>query len=126
MTANKIENLEQLRAEIQRLKKEEAEHKAALRAGVTKISEQLRPENILVSVLSSITGININKNEFLKNGIAMGLSLLLQRFVFKTEASLERKLYTWLDRVFDQVKYYTNKFSSSGSVRAEKVDNDYS
>lgn len=122
MRTNKIANIDQLQAEIRRLKSVEAEQLAAIKKDVRDVRESLRPENILVNALSSMTGIKINKSEFLKNGIAMGLSLVLQRFVFKTETSIEKKVYGWLDKLFDQVKYYTNKYSSAGSVRSEKIE----
>lgn len=124
MTSSRIENIDQLRAEIKRLEQVAAGHKSGMKDGLHALQERLKPENILVNSLSSLTGITINKNEFLKHGIAVGLSLVLQRFIFKTEASLERKLYSWIDKLFDQVKYYTNKFSSAGSVGSEKIEDD--
>ncbi|MEY4593649.1 MAG: hypothetical protein RIQ47_59, partial [Bacteroidota bacterium] len=76
MRTNKISNIDQLQAEIHRLKSVEAEQLAAIKKDVRDVRESLRPENILVNALSSMTGIKINKSEFLKNGIAMGLSLV--------------------------------------------------
>lgn len=124
MNMNKkgIENRTQLLAEIERLKKEADVKKSKVSASVAAVKENLRMENIIVNAISSVTGVNINKKEFLKNGIAMGLTMVLQRFVFKTETNLERKVYSWIDSFFDQLKFYINKFSPSGSVRSEKIE----
>ncbi|MFN8143744.1 MAG: hypothetical protein U0073_04940 [Bacteroidia bacterium] len=118
----KIETSEQLKLEIARLEGRAKEQEENLRESLRDLREQYRPENMALNALSSITGININKSEFLKNGIAMGLSLVLQRFVFKTEKNVERKIYSWIDELFDKIKNLLNKFSSMGSTGSEKIE----
>ncbi|MFM2207828.1 MAG: hypothetical protein RL213_1803 [Bacteroidota bacterium] len=122
MTKPAIRNLDELRNRIRQLKVETKELEKNLLDDYENVKAEFRPENILMRALSKLTGININKGEFLRNGVFMGISMLLQRFVFKTETSFERKVYGWIDRFFDQLKYYTNKFSKSGSVRSEKIE----
>ena len=118
----KIENSEHLREEIARLQGQAEVQEQNLRKNLRELRNQFRPENILLNTLSSVTGIKIGKNEFLKNGIAAGLSLVLQRFVFKTETNIERKIYSWIDEIFDKVKSIINKFSSAGSVSSERIE----
>lgn len=119
---NKIESSEQLKAEIDRLEALAKQQEAGLRVRISTIREQFKPENILLNTLSNITGIKINKSEFLKNGIAFGLSMVLQRFVFKTETSIERKIYGWVDELFDKLKGFINKVSKAGAVGSEKIE----
>jgi len=118
----KIETREQLQAEISRLETLAKNQEEDLRKQLREVRNQFRPENMAINALSSLTGIKINKNEFLKNGIAVGLSLVLQRFIFKTETNLERKIYSWVDELFDKVKSIINKFSKTGAVGSERIE----
>jgi hypothetical protein len=118
----KIETREQLQAEISRLETLAKSQEEDLRKQLREVRNQFRPENMAINALSSLTGIKINKNEFLKNGIAVGLSLVLQRFIFKTETNLERKIYSWVDELFDKVKSIINKFSNTGAVGSERIE----
>ncbi|HRH64991.1 MAG TPA: hypothetical protein PLU53_01710 [Bacteroidia bacterium] len=120
----KIENSEQLRAEIARLEELAKSQEQGLRVQIRGLREEFRPANMVMNAVSSMTGIKINKNEFLKNGLAFGLSMVLQRFVFKTETSFERKIYGWVDELFDKVKSVINKFSTAGSVGSERIEKD--
>ena len=67
----KIENSEHLREEIARLQGQAEVQEQNLRKNLRELRNQFRPENILLNTLSSVTGIKIGKNEFLKNGIAL-------------------------------------------------------
>jgi len=118
----KINNIEQLRAEIKKAKEDVRMREAQLHRRAMQIQESLKPENVVLRIISSITGINIDKAEFFKDGAAIGLSLFLQRFIFKTEKSMERKIYHWLDELFDRVKSVINKFSHHGDVGSEKIE----
>jgi len=118
----KIETREQLQAEISRLETLAKNQEEDLRKQLREVRNQFRPENMAINALSSLTGIKINKNEFLKNGIAVGLSLVLQRFIFKTETNLERKIYSWVDELFDKAKSIINKFSKTGAVGSERIE----
>lgn len=119
-----IENSEQLRAEIARLEELAKSQEQGLRVQIRGLREEFRPANMVMNAVSSMTGIKINKNEFLKNGLAFGLSMVLQRFVFKTETSFERKIYGWVDELFDKAKSVINKFSTAGSVGSERIEKD--
>lgn len=126
MSKTDIRNRRELLAEIERLKGLTSQHEKGIRESIDGIKDDLRPENLLMRALKNMTGIDINKNEFIRNGIAAGIGLVMQRFVFKKEEEFERKIYSWIDGFFDKVKYYANKFSSAGSIRSEKIENDRS
>ncbi len=119
MTEHRIRNIDELRSEIRRMKHRANDQEKRIAEDIQAIRESLRPENILIRALSNITGIQINKSEFLKNGVLMGIGLLLQRFAFKSENALEHKVYHWVDRLFNKLKSYVARFTSS---RSEKVD----
>ena len=116
----KIENIEQLRAEIERLKIIATQQEKQLKNDFKEIREDLRPENLLWNTLSSLTGIKMSKNEFFKDGIAFGLSLILQRFVLKTEKKVEGKVYDFVDTIFERVKNLVNKFTNHDAKRSER------
>src|SRR6185369_12539978 len=97
ITMNKIENLDQLRAEIRRMKSLAKLQEQQIKNDVQGIREDLKPENIFWNAITSLTGIKMNKSEFFQDGIAYGLSLLLQRFVLKTEKKVESKVYDFVD-----------------------------
>lgn len=89
-----ITNRAELRQEVRRLRQEVKEQEKGLREEVKSIREQLQPQHLLINALSAATGIRIDKNEFLRNGLAVGLSMVLQRFIFKSETTIENKIYS--------------------------------
>ena len=119
---SKIENLDQLRAEIRRMKSLAQQQERQINSDISGIREDLRPENIFWNALSSLTGIKMNKSELFKDGLAIGLSLLFQRFVMKTEKKMENKVYDFVDSIFDRVKNLVNKFAGSEAKRSERKE----
>ena len=117
---NQIENIFQLRNEISRLKNVAKEQEQAIKNDIKDIREDLKPENIFWNTLSSMTGIKMYKEEFFKDGIAFGLSLILQRFVLKTEKKIEHKVYDFVDSIFERVKNIVHKFSSPEARQSER------
>ena len=120
---SRINNIYELRAEIARLKKVSDEQKQQLKNDVKEIGESLKPSNLLFSFLSSITGIHIDKNEFLKDGIAYGISLLIQRYILKAEKKIEHKMYEWVDTIFIKIKDFMNRHTDSSARREERKEN---
>ncbi|MCX6292209.1 MAG: hypothetical protein NT126_10660 [Bacteroidetes bacterium] len=116
----KIENLHELRAEISRMKGVAKQQELQIKKDLSEIRDDLRPENILWNSLSSLTGIKINRNEFLKDGIAYGISLFIQRFILKTEKKMENKVYDFMDSLFERVKSFVNKFTGADAKRSER------
>lgn len=121
MKTKPIHTIDQLHGEIARLSALAKDQEQRIKEDVKQIREELRPENLAVSALSAITGIRLNRNEFLKKGFSVGIGLLLQRFVFKTESKLEQKVYHWLDFAFDRLKNLVNKFTKTGQARTDSI-----
>jgi hypothetical protein len=119
---SKINNIAELRAEILRLQKQEKEQKEKLKNGLKEIREELKPANIFMNALSSIFGVRIEKNDFIKDGIAYGISLIIQRFILKTEKKFEKQIYEWVDRVFERIKHFMNHFTEPSARREERKE----
>lgn len=122
----KIENITQLNAEIARLKSLAKEQENLLKNDLLEIRETLKPANLLVSGLSSITGVKITGNELLKDGLAYGLSVLFQRFILKTEKKLEHQVYEFVDTLIDRVKSFLEQFTNQEAKRSERRSDDKS
>jgi hypothetical protein len=117
-----ITNRAELRQEIRRLRLEVKEQEKGLRNEVRNIRNQFQPHNLLMNALSAATGIRIDKHEFLRHGIAAGLSMVLQRFVFKSETTIEKKIYGWIDDIFNRLRYYMGKAAPAGPTRSGKIE----
>ena len=118
----KIKNITQLNVEIARLKVKVKDQEKVLRSDLIEIKESLKPVNLLVSGLSSVTGVNITSNEFLKDGLAYGLALLFQRFIIKSESKIEHKLSVFVETVIEKIKKIMEKFNSSGEKKSERME----
>lgn len=121
-TMTKIENTDQLHAEIARLKIVAEIQEDQLKNDLKEIREDLKPGNLVWNALSSLTGIKMSKSEFFKDGIVYGLSIILQRFILKTEKKVEHKAYDFVDSIFERVKNMVNKFTSQDAKRDERED----
>jgi hypothetical protein len=119
----KIKNIEHLEAEIERLRLLSKSQEQQLKKNLMEIREDLRPENILMNFISSLTGIRFEKKEFFKNGIAYALSFIIQRFVLKTEKKIEEKAYDFLDSLFEKIKSFMGKHTSHEAKREERKEN---
>lgn len=119
---NKMENVNQLHAEIARLKKIAKVQEQQIKSDLKEIREDLRPEAIFWNTLSSVTGIKMNKSEFFKDGIVYGISMMVQRFVLKTEKKMENKAYDFVDSIFERVKNLVNKFTNADAKRGERKE----
>jgi len=117
---NKIKNLEQLNAEIIRLREISKKQEAQLKNSLKELKEDLKPENILLNGLSSISGIRFNDKNFWKDGILYGISMLVQKFVFKTERKIEGRIYDFLDNIFLKIKSFMGKHTSQEAKREQR------
>ena len=118
----KINSREDLRKEIRRLSAACEQNEKQIRADFSSLTEELQPKHLVISLLSSLTGIRISKDDFLRNGIFIGLGLLAQKFLLKKELHLEQKIYGWMDGIFEKIRHYTHKFNNVGADRIEEED----
>ena len=110
MKAKKIENSTELRAEINRLRELSKVQEQIIRADVSDIKESLKPKNILMDALESITGIKFDKKSLWENGLSAGLLLLVRKYISKAEAKAEDTVYEIADRVFERIRHFISKY----------------
>ena len=110
-----IHNIDDLRIEIARLKTISKQQEQLLRSDMLQIKEDLKPANLVANAFSSLTGIKLDRKTLLKDGLAVGLSMLLHRFVFKTERKIESKLAAYFWQLVEKVKEVVHSFSDEKS-----------
>lgn len=116
----KVNNIDQLRAEINRLRGISQVQEAQIRKDVEQVRSDLSPVNLLLGALSSVTGIKFNKNAFLKDGVLFGLSILLQRIILKTEKKAESAVYGLVDVLFEKIQDFVGRHTSQEAKRDER------
>jgi hypothetical protein len=89
----RIENREQLRIELVRLKAEAELQEQKIKFNFEKVQEDLKPENILRNSFTRLTGIDLKGKNLFSDALKFGLSALLQRFIIKTEHKVEEKIW---------------------------------
>lgn len=117
---SKIENSRELRAEISRLRIVIKEKEQLIKNDLKEISNDFKPENFFGNAIRSFTGINMKRGDFFKDGVVYGLSLLVQRFILKTETKLENKAYNLIDTIFERLRSVINKNTDGEAKRAER------
>lgn len=110
MKAKKIKNSIELRAEISRLRELTKVQEQIIRADVDEIKESLKPKNILMDALESVTGLKFDKKSLWENGLSAGLLLLLRKYISKAEAKAEDTVYEIADRVFERIRKFISKY----------------
>ncbi len=110
-----IHNVEELRAEIQRLKVLSKEQENHLRNDVKQIRENLRPANIASNMFTHVTGVKLDKSDLLKNGLALGVTLFIRRFLMKAESNVEQKVYEFVDKFSDKIKNVVSSYTKKES-----------
>ena len=101
---NRIENVNHLRKEIVRLQSEVERKELALKSSLIAVKEDLKPENIAINAISSLTGINFSKGNFLKSGLMATISVIIHRFITKQESVLEKKILSWTESFIDKLR----------------------
>jgi hypothetical protein len=118
----KIENAVQLREEIIRLRARAKEQEKNIKDELYRLKEELKPANLVLNTFSSLTGINMNKKEFFKEGLAYALSVIIQRFVLKTEKKIEDRAYDFIDGLFEKIRKFMDKFTSHEAKREHRKE----
>ncbi len=122
---NKIKNREDLQAEIKRLQLLADNQEKVVRADISFMREQLRPKNILLNAIESITGIKVNTKDLFMNGLGAGLLLLIRKSMSKAESKAEDKLYEFTDNVVSRIrKFLSSIFNVRKHYREEEEQHD--
>lgn len=112
-----ISNIEELRAEIARLRTVANEQEAAIRSDATALREQLKPMNIVMNTLTSLTGVQLSKSMFVNNGFVFGLSLMLQRLLLKTENQVAEQVHRWTEALIGKINDFMSKHSATSKSK---------
>ena len=110
MKTKKIENISELRLEIKRLRELSKVQEEIIREDVADIKESLKPKNILMDALESITGLRFDKKSIFENGLSAGLLLLVKKYISKAESKAEDTVYEIADRVFEKIRHFISKY----------------
>jgi hypothetical protein len=118
----KIENIHQLRAEIARMEGVCKQQEDKLRRDLQQLKEDFNPLNILMKTISSFTGVKLDRNAFMKDGIGFGLSLFFQRFILKAEKVVESKVYDFVDTAVEKIRKFMSKVVDPSERRRARMD----
>ncbi|MEO8149747.1 MAG: hypothetical protein ABI723_19060 [Bacteroidia bacterium] len=132
---NKINNIEELRAERIRLKQKRYELEDAMRNDFTLIKRSLEPRNIIQNGLSGITGNNsFSANDLLGTSLTMGINFLVSKVLLRRSGLVKKLVVTWLirkygvdffeknsDNIVNVIKNLVTKFTSKNG-RKENFD----
>lgn len=110
---SKISTIEDLRAEIARLRIAAGEQEELIRKDTAAIREQLKPMNIVMNTLTSLTGVQLSKSMFVNNGFVFGLSLMVQRLLLKTENQVAEQVHRWTEALIGKINDFMNKHSGN-------------
>lgn len=116
-TMARITNLTELHAEIARLRVVADEQEELIRRDTVAIREQLKPMNLLMNTISSLTGVQLSKSTFVNNGFVFGLSLMLQRLLLKTENQMADKVHRWTEALIGRINDFMTKHAESPKQR---------
>jgi ribosome-associated translation inhibitor RaiA len=119
---NKIKNVAELRAEIKKLEELSARQKEQIKSDVSNLKESFRPANLLAGIISELTGVNIDKKNFIRDGFAYTLSLIIQQFILKTEKKFEHTIYSFIDTVIDKIRNMVSSHTNPEAKRREREE----
>ena len=114
---SKISSIEDLRAEIARLRTVATEQEELIRTDTAAIREQLKPMNIVMNTLTSLTGVQLSKSMFVNNGFVFGLSLMLQRLLLKTENQVAEQVHHWTEALIAKINDFMSKHSGNAKAK---------
>jgi hypothetical protein len=109
---NNIQSAEQLRLEIVKLEQKIKITEQVITNDIKQIKESLKPSNLFLNAVSNITGIKFDKENIAKDGIAFIFSILIQRFILKSEKKLEHKLMDVTESLMSKIKMFIERMSS--------------
>lgn len=118
----KIENIHQLQAEIERMEGVCKQQETKLRKDLQELKEDFNPLNIILGTISSLTGVKLDRKEFMKDGIGLGLSLFFQRLILKAEKAVENKVYDFVDTAVEHLKKFMSKAVDPSERRKARME----
>jgi hypothetical protein len=77
----------------------------------------LKPMNIVMNTLTSLTGVQLSKSMFVNNGFVFGLSLMVQRLLLKTENQVAEQVHRWTEALIGKINDFMSKHSGSAKSK---------
>ncbi len=105
----KINNYTELKSEIARLEIKSKQQEEQLMDKLHELRSAFSPQNIVLNSLSSITGIPLNKADFVKKGLMVAATFIFQKFLRKSELKLETVIENWVKEITGKVKNFFRK-----------------
>ena len=118
----RIENMDQLNAEIKRLKVKSEELKVQLKQDYEEIKEELKRMNIFLDTVSNISGFKINRDSLFEKGFSIGLQLLMQRLFMKAELGVENQARHLIEKALAAISRLLKKLFNKGKKEAVPED----
>ncbi len=122
MKSIKIENRDDLFAEMNRLRELSKVQEVKIRTDVLAIKESLKPVNILKSGIESVTGFNFNSENVLASGVIAAALLFIRRYVSKAESRAEGVVYEYAVKVFERIRNFVMEYWHSRNQSSEETD----
>ena len=110
METRNISNLEELRAEIRRLKELSREQEQVIRNDIAEIRERLKPKNLLIDLLESLTGIKLGGKEFFTGGLLAAVMIILKRMVSRAESRAAHTIFELAEPLLEKLRRYLRRF----------------
>ena len=117
-----IENARELHAEIRRLQDVAKDQELRLKNDFLEAKEALKPENIILNLVSSVLGIKMEGKDFFRNNIMQGVYTLFQRMVLNTEKKVEDGIYSFIDELVEKIRKFLHRFVSHEAKREARKE----
>jgi hypothetical protein len=117
---NAVRNIDDLRSEMDRLKTTCAADEVQIKKDIDALRNDLKPENMLLNLVSGITGIRFDRSSTGKGGILYGISLLMQRLMIRAEKKAEDAVYSLVDVLFQRIQDFVHKHTTHEAKREER------
>jgi len=119
---NKIENITQLRAEIKLLEGRSLQQKAIIKEDIKHLRENFKLVNLVSGLITDLTGVKVDSKNFLKDGFAYTISLVVQQLILKFEKKFEYKVYDVVDGLVERIKKFVSSLSDSAARRKAREE----
>lgn len=117
-----IQNIQHLQTEIDRLKKDCDASEKKIKEDIEILRNDLKPSNLLLNVISGITGIRFGTDALGKGGVLYGFSLLMQRLMLKAEKKAEDTVYGLIDILFSRIQDFVQRHTTHQAQREERAE----
>jgi hypothetical protein len=113
----KINNYLELKSEIQRLEAKSKRQEIILHDKFRAVREGLKPHNLIMNSIASVTGIPFNKSDIVKKGALIALTYLVQRFMRNSEIRIETAISDFILKLKNKFKDFFGGKEEENNVK---------